>query len=259
MKKIITCLAVLATVSMLMVSCHSRMYKFEVEAVGDQGTTAVTWAKDEVLATWDDSLRFVYVPVTGIAPDSTYATTQLTKGTKTYGVRRFVYPGALCVDTACVCLSSVQEGTGFPKTMPLYGETQDGKGDVLMKSMCGVVRLHLTTAEKLVSVKVSTADSAKYMAGVFKVDNYPYPVLQPQSKVFQSIECDKLKGMDFAQGADLYLYVAPACYNTFTVTLTTEDGRVCVKNLKEDKYVVVDRNVVCTINLGQNEGDLVFE
>lgn len=260
MKKIIISLVAFVAMSALMVSCHNNsMYKLSVEAVDGKGTAPVMWPAAATVATWDDAMNPVEVKLSGIAPDSSYASIVMPDGTTTQGVRRFVYPATACAGEGKVMVATVQSGMGCPATMPCYAEYADGNADLVFKSLCGVVRLNLTTAEKLASVQISTEDSANFLAGRFSVDNYPFPVLKAEADASKCVRCEELTAFDFSQGAELYLYVAPGCYDTFTVTLATEDGRTCVKNLKEDKYIVVDRNVVCSINLGQNEGDLVFE
>lgn len=234
------------------------MFNLSVEEVAGKGAAPVSWPRNTVLATWDDTMEPVEVKTAGTAPDSTFATLQLPEGMRTQGVRRFVYPATLCGGQDQVVIPSVQNGRDFPQGMPLYAETRDGGADVLFKSLCGVLRLQLTTDVRLASVRVSTEDTV-FMTGRFGVGNYPFPVLNAASGAEKYAVCEGLQAVDFAQGADLNLYVAPNCYNTFTVTLVAEDGRTCVKNLKEDKYVVVERNAVCTIRLGGEEGELVFE
>ena len=260
MKKIIISLVAFVAMSALMVSCHNNsMFKLSVEAIDGKGTASVMWPADATVATWDDAMNPVEVTLSGIAPDKSYASIVMPEGTTTKGVRRFVYPASVCAGEGKVMIAPVQSGMDCPATMPCYAEAAEGKAELVFKSLCGVVQLNLTTAEKLASVQISTEDSTNYLAGRFGVDNYPFPVLKAEADASKCVRCEKLAAFDFSKGSELYLYVAPGCYDTFTVTLTTEDGRTCVKNLKDDKYIVVDRNVICTINLGQNEGDLVFE
>ncbi len=260
MKKVIISLLAFVTVAVAFVSCQDgTMFKMTVEAVDSNGNSPVMWPKDAVLATWDDAMTPVEVSLAGIAPDSSYATVVMPKGTTTQGVRRFVYPAAVCAGEGMVMIPAVQSGKDCPVAMPCYAEAEEGKGELAFKSLCGVLHLNLTTAEKLACVQVSTEDSNEFMAGRFGVENYPFPVLKAVEGAVVNVTVDQLSGVDFNQGGALDLYVAPNCYNTFTVTLVTEDGRTCVKHLKDDKYIVVERNVVCSISLGQNEGELVFE
>ena len=127
--------------------------------------------------------------------------------------------------------------------------------------LCGVVCVHLTTDERLSSVSISTDDSLNYLSGLFAVNNYPNPELVVADGVGgeKSVRCENLSEMDFSQGGDVYFYVAPGAYHTFTVTMTAADGRVCVKSQKEDMVVEVNRNNVTTIMAGSADHKLVFE
>jgi hypothetical protein len=179
--------------------------------------------------------------------------------TATQGIVRMVYPanvplaGAGCVD---ICQHQLPTGKG----MVYYGETtEDAPDQMVLKAVCGVLRLHLITAEKIANVTFETADSNRYMTGVFEVSNYPFPVLTATKQSLRSVVLESLQDIDFTQGAEVCAYVAPGCFHTFTVIMTTVDGRVCTKNLKEGREVLVDRNRTMTVNLGSQEEPLVFE
>ena len=75
----------------------------------------------------------------------------------------------------------------------------------------------------------------------------------------RSITIDGLEEIDFTEGADVFYCVAPGCYQTFKVVMTTTDGRTCTKNLKEGREVLVDRNHMHSIILGDPDSILVFE
>ena len=214
--------------------------------------------EDEPVALWDDNMEVIVAHLEKgedgvvIVRDDTAATT---------GVLRVVYHSsdpfaeAGYVDI-CQHQSALETGAG----MVYYGETtEDAADEVALKAVCGVIRLHLVTAEKLAKVEISTADSNRYMTGKFEVSNYPFPVLTATERSVRSVELDALWPKDFTEGADVYCYIAPGCYNTFTIVMTTTDGRTCTKSLKEGKEVVVDRNRVCTINMASQEEALVFE
>ena len=237
MKKIFISLAAFVAVSLALVSCHNNsVFNVTVEEVAGNGVAAIAWPKDAVITTWDDTKTPAEISFASVVADSSYAVMQLPEGMKTQGVRHFVYPASVYAGEGMVMVPAVQSGVDFPNGMPFYAETSEGNTDLAFKALCGVVRLHLTTPEHLASVQVSSEDTNGFMTS-----------------------CEQLQNVDFSAGADLNLYVAPGCFNSFAVTMVTEDGRVCVKNLKEGKYVVVERNSVCTINLGGEEGELVFE
>ena len=177
------------------------------------------------------------------------------------GVLHVTYsPSVAMIDPGCVDISRVQQALPLGEGMVYYGETTEDAADkVALKAVCGVIRLRLITEEQLAKVEISTADSNRYMAGVFEVSNYPFPVLTPTEQSVRGVELNGFGNTDFTQGAEVCCYVAPGCYNTFTVVMTTVDGRTCTKNLKDGKAVVLDRNRVCTINMGSPEEALVFE
>ena len=212
---------------------------------------------DVLIAMWDDGMEV--------------STPSLVKGEEGYeivcetpadpkGVVRAVYmSNAIVTDAGLVDISNYQWDRQLDNGMVYYGETTEKAPDVMaLKAVCGIVRLHLVSPEKIRKVVVSTADSNRYMTGVFEVSNYPFPVLTPTERSVRSVEVNDLS-VDFTEGADLWFYVAPGCFNTFTVEMTTADGRVCTKNLKDGNEVMVERNAVCTVVLGTEGHELVFE
>ena len=210
------------------------------------------------VAIWDDStiLTSAYPTLEGdnfvLVPDDS---------TVLNGVVHMVYPAnAFIVGEGCVAINTVQQLLPMGENMVYYGETTESEPNaVALKSVGGVLRLRLTTPEKLSKVEISTADSNRYMAGVFGVTNYPFPVLTATEQSVRCLELTGLESVDFAQSAEVCCCMAPGCYKTFTVVMTATDGRTCTKSLKEGKEVVLDRNRVCTVNLGSQEETLVFE
>ena len=257
MKKLFISFIALAALTAGLVSCNNKsgQYRVVVEPMDGQ---SMLWGQSEAMASWDNTLMATEMTLTEVAEDGT-AALQLPEDLNTDGTRCFVHPAAAYAGEGMVMVPAVQSGVDFPNGMPFYAETSEGNTDLAFKALCGVVRLHLTTPEHLASVQVSSEDTNGFMTGRYGVDNHPFPVLASTQGAAKYVSCEQLQNVDFSAGADLNLYVAPGCFNSFAVTMVTEDGRVCVKNLKEGKYVVVERNSVCTINLGGEEGELVFE
>ena len=180
------------------------------------------------------------------------------------GVVHVVYPlGAVPIEgvtTGRVVIDTLQQALPLGEGMVYYGETtQDAPDAVVLKAVGGVLRMNLTTPEKIAKVEISTSDSNRYMAGVFELSNYPFPVLAATEASVRSIAIDGLGEIDFTEGADVFYCLAPGCYKTFTVVMTTTDGRTCTKSLKEGKEVLVDRNHMHSIVLGDPDSILVFE
>ena len=257
MKQRLFVIVILAAMTAGVVSCNSASptrFKATVEALG--GTKVVPTLKtDTPVALWDDNMRVQMAHVAapsgegenGIVRDDTAALT---------GVVRMVYPGSVLAGGAGrVAIDTVQQVLPMGEGMVFYGETTaEARDEVVVKAVSGSVRLHLTT-----SITLSTADSNRYMAGVFDVTNYPFPVLEVTGESVHSLTLTGMADTNFAQGAEVCAYIAPGCYRTFTVLMTTPDGRVCTKNLKEGREILVERNHVRPITLGSEEQPLVFE
>ena len=242
-----------------LVSCNSKSGQYKV-SLDPFGETPVAWAQGETLATWDNTLTSTELSVAEVTEEGT-AIIQMPEEMKTDGVRRFIHPVAAYAGEGMVSIPTVQSGQVNYLEMPVYAEAVDNSDVLSFKALCGVVRLHLTTPEKIASITVSTGDSLGYMSGLFVVENYPDVKLGVDGVVgtVNSVRCEQLPDMDFTQGADVDFLVAPGCFKTFTVTMTTPDGRVCVKNTKDDMDIVVDCNTVSTINIGSAENVMVFE
>lgn len=259
MKKIITCLALTAALLVAFASCRDNsMYQVSVEKIAGNGNGPVLWHEGDLIVTWDETLVPDQVALSGQLPDSVHASLVLPDTMTTKGVRHFLYPASFWGGEGCVMIPAVQTGVAFPDGMPFYAQTQNGNPELAFKALCGIVRLHIKTTEKIVSVSITSDDTAHFLAGRFTVDNPSSPVLTPAEGAAKYISLEQLPEMDFTQGNDLYFYVAPGCYNTFTITMVADDGRVCVKNLKEGKYIAVDRNSVFSIFLGTEGVDLAF-
>lgn len=259
MKKLFISFVALAAIAAGLVSCNSKsgQYKVAIEPMGNE--TAV-WEPGEALVSWDNTLTATDVAVSMETRDEAIFV-QLPDDLKTDGVRRFVHPAAVYAGEGKVCIPTVQSGIVNQLDMPVYAEAVENSDVLNFMSLCGVVRLHLTTPEQISSIAITTEDSLGYMTGLFTVSDYPTVNLNVNESMgaVNSVRCEALPPMDFTQGADVDFFVAPGNFKTFTVTMTTPDGRVCVKNPKEGMEIVVERNNVSTVNIGTPEHLMVFE
>ncbi len=260
MKSRLFVIVMLAAVTAGVVSCNGGQKQPTQYAVTLEPLTSMDKQPQLDLAAsavwWDDAME---AKMATVRKSDEGAVVVRDDTTATQGIVRMVYPanvplaGAGCVD---ICQHQLPTGKG----MVYYGETtEDAPDQMVLKAVCGVLRLHLITAEKIANVTFETADSNRYMTGVFEVSNYPFPVLTATKQSLRSVVLESLQDIDFTQGAEVCAYVAPGCFHTFTVIMTTVDGRVCTKNLKEGREVLVDRNRTMTVNLGSQEEPLVFE
>ena len=249
----------LATMAVGLVSCNNKSGQYKV-AIEPTANGIATWAPSEEIASWDNTLAATVVTVSQETRDDA-TLVQMPEDLKTDGVRRFVQPAAVYAGEGKVCIPTVQGGIVNQLDMPVYAEAVENSDVLTFMSLCGVIRLHLTTPEKIATITVSTEDSLGYLSGLFTVCDYPKVNLTVDEGMgaVNNVRCEALPAIDFTQGADVDFFVAPGSFKTFTVTMTTPDGRVCVKNTKENMDIVVDRNIVSTINIGSAENELVFE
>ena len=259
MKKLFIFVFAVAAFSAALVSCNGKggQYQIVVEPTGEQ---SVAWTQGEAIASWDNTLAATEVYVSGEVKDGC-ALLQQPEDLKTEGVRRYVYPADAYAGEGKVSIPTVQNGADYRQAMPYYAETVEGSDALKFMSLCGLVCLHMTTNEHLASVSVSTDDTLAYLTGLFGVADYPLVNLVVDEGIggVNNVRCENLSQVDFSQGADVVFYVAPGKYNTFNVTMTTTDGRVCVKHQKDDMVIEVNRNNVATILMGSADNVLVFE
>ena len=264
-RTIISFLAVAAVVAGL-VSCKGNSdtkYKVVVEAVNSLENGRIAWKSGEPIVMWDDSMEPVQIAVNELGEDCSMAQFTLNDSVETQGICRFVHPASMYKGNGVVAIPTKQNACMKVTDLPSYAEVAGDGTDVAFKAMTGAICLHLCTHQKVSTIKFSTEDSLNYMAGNFTVDNYPFPVLTATNGAEKSVVLTQLDKIDVSKGKDLYLVLAPNCYNSFKIELTTPQGKVCTKSLKDGKYMTVDRNVVSTINLGltsaKDTEDLVFE
>ena len=259
MKKLIIGLAAVAAVAVGMVSCNNKDGQYQI-VVEPNGEEAAVWAPGEAIASWDNTLVATEVYVSDEVVDGR-ATLQMPEGLQTDGARCFAYPAAAYAGEGKVSIPTVQNGVDYKQLMPYMAQSAEGAGALRFMSLCGLVCLHITTAEQLSGVSVSTDDTLAFLSGLFGVEGYPQVSLVAEEGMggVKSVRCEDLSQIDFSQGADVVFYVAPGKYKTITVTMTTADGRVCVKHQKEDMVVEVNRNNVATIIMGAGENVLAFE
>lgn len=259
MKKLFISFVAIAAVAAGLVSCNSKSGQYQV-MVEPFGSQAMIWGQDEAMASWDNTLMATEMTLTEVTGEGT-AMLQMPEELNTEGVRCFVHPAAVYAGEGKVCIPTVQDGVDYKQSMPYYAETVEGSEALAFMSLCGLVCLHVTTDEQIASVSISTDDSLGFLSGLFSVENYPVVNLVADEGMgaVNSVRCEQLPAMDFSQGGDMYFYIAPGKYKTFNVTMTTADGRVCVKHQKEDMLIEVGRNQIATIMMGSADHVLVFE
>lgn len=260
MKRRLFVFVMLAAALAGLVSCNGgqkqpTQYAVTVEPLtGTEGQPQLDLAASAVW--WDDAME---AKMASVQKNDEGVVFMRDDTTATQGIVRIVYPANVALSGAG-CVDINQHQLPMREGMVYYGETTvDAPDQMALKAVCGVLRLHLITSEKIANVTFETSDSNRYMTGVFEVSNYPFPVLTATKQSLRSVVLEALQDIDFTQGAEVCTYVAPGCFHTFKVVMTTVDGRVCTKNLKDGREVLVERNRTMTVNLGSQEEPLVFE
>ena len=139
------------------------------------------------------------------------------------------YPGSFCQDAAPM----VAKISGLEETFEF-------------KNLCGVLALRLTGSDRVKSITFSGKNANgeyEYVSGTFMVEmgydeiptisngvqysNYN-PILE---KVYKSVtlECDEPVVLSETEATPFYFVLPPATYETFTVIITTADGKTMVK------------------------------
>ena len=265
MKNRILVFVMLAAVVTCLSSCCRKACPSEFRAMveptkGVDGVQMYTPLEaDAPVALWDDELTLGLAHVTSVDGEGLYTIVR-DDSAASKGMVRMVYPASAIAGLGSVVIDTVQQSQSMGAGMVLYGEsTADAPGEVALKVVNGIIRVDLFTPERLSTVALCTADSNRYMAGVFEVGNYPFPVLNATPQSTHGVLLTGLEEIDFSQHGDVVCYVAPGCYRTLAVVMTTPDGRICTKNLKEGKEIIVDRNGRVTIHLGDESNPLLFE
>ena len=243
----------------LMSGCCGSAARYEalVEAPDVEEAGVRLFAADGAVALWDEAGEAVAAHLEAAKSGRVYACIDDTAVPE--GMLHWLAPAEALADGGCVALPSEQEGTMGAARMPYYAENPVQSCEASFKAVGGLVRLHFVTPERVAEAVIATSDSNRYMAGVFEMGNYPYPVLTPTAQSVRQVRLTGAEAVDFAQGGDLYACIAPGCYKTLSVMLRLVDGRTCVKELPEGAFVAIDRNEMYTITLGRNGAELVFE
>jgi hypothetical protein len=228
-----------------------------VQMFNGDGSSFVHWAPNTTLVAWDETFNPVEVTVASVAEDTASCMLQLADTAAPSGVSRFVYPANAYVGNGMVNIPTVQQRSALTEDLLYYAEPREGKVDFL--PLCGLIQLHVTTPEQLASITLSTTDSLLYFSGNFTVREYPIPVIDAAEGAEHQVTLQGIDQIDFSQGADVFIQVAPGYCESFQVVFQNKDGKKCTKTLKEDKSILIERGKISSVALGDASHPLVFE
>lgn len=115
------------------------------------------------------------------------------------------------------------------------------------KNPCGVVRIHPTKSGK--NITRITIETERYITGEFGVafdDDYiPGMTYSANGTKYVKLICPQSRNI--SNGEDFYIYLPPATYGLFKITLYADDHTECTKTANTD--IVVERSCVTDITL----------
>ena len=115
------------------------------------------------------------------------------------------------------------------------------------KNPCGVVRIHPTKSGKNITQII--IETERYIAGKFGVafdDDY-IPRMTYVANGLKKVTLTCPQGRSISNGEDFYIYLPPATYGLFKITLYADDQTYCAKTANTD--IVVERSRVTDITL----------
>lgn len=115
------------------------------------------------------------------------------------------------------------------------------------KNPCGVVRIHPTKSGKNITRII--IETERYITGEFGVafnDDYT-PKMTYVANGLKKVRLTCPQGRSISNGEDFYIYLPPATYGLFKITLYADDQTYCTKTDNTD--IVVERSRVTDITL----------
>jgi len=176
-------------------------------------------------------------------------------GTTGDGPFRAFYPSTLTTDGVNITLPAAQTYVeNSINEFPMYAESATNQ--LAFKNLCGVLKLHLTKANTNISSISVTANAE--ICGDFTVsyvNGVPYLSYTGNGSKTVTMACTTAQAID--NGRDFYIAL-PAIDTLKSITLTTDDGRVCTKTVKSNICIGVQRSTVTEITFGENDMEFIL-
>lgn len=137
------------------------------------------------------------------------------------------------------------EGSFDKNTAPMVAKAAYGE-PLQFKNLCGILALNLTGEEKVKSISFSgknTEGTNMYVSGDFQIimdyEEDPVIIAGPDGPTGEallehtyksvSLVCDEPVQLSETEATPFYFVLPPATYETFTLLITTEDGKIMMK------------------------------
>ncbi len=176
-------------------------------------------------------------------------------GTTGNGPFRAFYPTSLTDDGTTITLPAAQTYVeGSINKFPMYAESATNR--LAFRNLCGVLKLHLTKANTNITTISITANAS--INGNFTISNiYGEPVLFYAGNGTNTVVLNCATAQAIDNGKDFYISL-PATFDSLkSIELNTDDGRYCIKTVKSNVCINVQRNTVTEISLSENDLNFV--
>ena len=219
--------------------------------------TALNWVSGDQVVIYGTAGCGIY-QATPQTP-ATVATLDNVGGETGDGPFRAFYPSTLTTDGATITLPATQTYVeGSINEFPMYAESATNQ--LAFRNLCGVLKLHLTKANTNIT-SISVMANAP-INGLFTISNLNgepvlFPVLFYASNGTNTVvlSCSTPQAID--NGKDFYITL-PATFDSLkSIELNTDDGRYCIKTVKTNVCINVQRNTVTEIEFGESDMNFV--
>ena len=232
-------------------------FRATMESTADGKTvlsgTALNWVSGDQVAIYGTAGRGLY-SATPQTP-ATVATLDNVSGETGDGPFRAFYPASLTTDGTTITLPSAQTYVeNSINEFPMYAESATNQ--LAFKNLCGVLKLHLTKANTnitAITVKANAEINGQFT--VSYVNDVPYLSYVQGGSNTVTMTCTTAQAID--NGRDFYIYL-PATFDSLkSIELNTADGRYCVKAVKSNVCINVQRSTVTEIEFDESDMNFV--
>ena len=232
-------------------------FRATMESTADGKTvlsgTALNWVSGDRVAIYGTAGRGLYA-ATPQSP-ATVATLDNVSGETGDGPFRAFYPASLTTDGVNITLPAAQTYVeNSLNEFPMYAESATNQ--LSFRNLCGVLKLHLTKANTnitAITVKANAEICGDYT--VSYVNDVPQLSYTGNGSNTVTMTCTTAQSID--NGRDFYIYL-PATFDSLkSIELNTSDGRYCVKTVKSNVCINVQRSEVTEIEFGESDMNFV--
>ena len=243
--------------------------------LGGDNMTQVYWnpilddGNDDMIVIYDAGNLSEYYTIASIDPEdptkATFTGTALT-GDAAYAI----YPGGADMGPNAIMISeslSYQPNNVSRKDMPMYAKLTDYTSPMAFKNLCGILKLQLMKADgetgdvNVTSIEFTSSDDIAGQATIsYNNGNPTLAFTDYQSKTI-TLDCSSYNINDEEKtsvsladysadgtGATIfYIVVPPTTSNTFTIKVTTADGKTMTKVAPADDANKIERNKITTM------------